>query len=605
MRRTVKFSLTLIAAGVLSAGAIAQSNELVVKEQASPSLEQAAKKKENRSSPARNIDRTNVRKSNISALGSTAVDVRSIDGYNNNLNVPELGATHTHLARFTPNDYADDIVKPSGQNRYSARLVSTLVFSQSNSTPNFKKASDLFWQWGQFIDHDFGLTEGTHPEEHDDIIIPTGDPFFDPNQTGTQVMSFNRSIYDETTGTSPNNPREQINEITHWLDGSNVYGSDYERAKALRTGDGTGRLKVSKGNLLPFNKYGLPNAGGSGDDLFLAGDVRANEQIGLTAIHTLFVREHNRIADWVRSQNPSMSGEEIYQYARAVVGGQIQKITYTEFLPLLLGPDALAPYSGYNPKADPSMSNEFTTAAFRLGHSLLNERLLRLDGNLKEIPAGHLRIRDAFFNPNHILNEGIDVVLRGQAMQQAQEIDVKVVGEVQNFLFGNPGNGGFDLVALNIQRGRDHGLLSYNEMRAKLGLKPYEKYSQITSDPNLQERLAKASQGNINDLDVWAGGLAEDNFKEAMVGELFFTIMKRQFEALRDADRFWYESSKYLTDEQRKLIWSSSLASILRANTTIGREIGLSAMQVGDELQEVVIDDPIIIQPPVEPIIVE
>ncbi len=583
MRKTVKFSLTLVAASVISASAVAQSNEFVLKDKAAPSLEQkvAQMKVENRSSPARNIDRTNVR--NVSSLTSTetAVDVRTIDGSNNNLRNPKWGATHTQLARYTPQNYADGISKPSGQERESARHVSTSVFSQTTSIPNFKKASDLFWQWGQFIDHDFGLTEGTHPEEHDDIIIPTGDRFFDPNQTGTVTLSFNRSIYDEHTGTSRDNPREQINEITTWIDGSNVYGSDYERAKALRTNDGTGRLKVSKGNLLPFNTYGLPNAGGSGEELFLGGDVRANEQVGLTSIHTLFVREHNRVVRILASNDPSLSGEELYQSARKVVGGQIQKITYDEFLPLLLGEGALSTYKGYNPFIDPAMSNEFTTAAFRLGHSLLNEQLLRLDANLKEIPAGHLRLKDAFFNPSHVLEEGIDVVLRGQAMQQAQELDSKVITDVQNFLFGNPGNGGFDLVALNVQRGRDHGLMSYNDMREHLGLERYKSFEQINSDPAVQKGLYISANGNIDELEVWAGGLAEENFKEAMVGELFFTIMKRQFEDLRDGDRFWYERD--LNDIERKIVESYDFAAVLRANTTIGAEIGAKAMIVGDE----------------------
>lgn len=583
MRKTLKFSLTLVAASVISASAVAQSNEYVLKDQAAPSLEQkvAQLKKENRSSPARNIDRTNVRSSNISSLAETAVNVRTIDGSNNNLNNPQLGATHTQLVRYTPNDYADGVSKLSGQDRASARHVSASVFSQSNSIPNFKKASDLFWQWGQFIDHDFGLTEGVHPEEHEDIVIPTGDRFFDPNQTGTVTLSFNRSIYDEHTGTSPNNPREQINEITTWIDGSNVYGSDYERAKALRTNDGTGRLKVSKGNLLPFNTAGLPNAGGSGPELFLAGDVRANEQVGLTSIHTLFVREHNRVAELLRKNDPNMSGEEIYQSARKVVGGQIQKITYTEFLPILLGREGIAPYSGYNPEVDPSMSNEFTTAAFRLGHSLLNEQLLRLNPNLQEIPAGHLRLKDAFFNPQHVLDEGIDVVLRGQAMQQAQELDSKVITDVQNFLFGNPGAGGFDLVALNVQRGRDHGLLSYNDMREKLGLERYTSFEQINADISVQKGLALSANGDIDKLDVWAGGLAEENVKDAMVGELFYVIMKRQFEALRDGDRFWYQND--LNEIESKMVNQSTFASIIRANTTIGSEIGATALLVDDD----------------------
>ena len=134
------------------------------------------------------------------------------------------------------------------------------------------------------------------PTESADIAIPVADAYFDPGASGTQVLAFNRSLYDKATGTALDNPRQQINEISGWIDASNVYGSDLERARALRTNDGTGRLRTSAGNLLPYNTQGLANAGGSSQTLFLAGDVRANEQVGLTAMHTLFVREHNRLA---------------------------------------------------------------------------------------------------------------------------------------------------------------------------------------------------------------------------------------------------------------------------------------------------------------------
>jgi peroxidase len=170
----------------------------------------------------------------------------------------------------------------------------------------------MFWQWGQFIDHDMDLTEGADPPEPFPIQIPTGDSFFDPYSTGTAIISMNRSAYDRATGATPNNPRQQMNFITAYLDASMVYGSDAIRAAALRTNDGTGRLKTSAGQLLPFNTDGLPNAGGPDPNFFVAGDVRANEQVGLTAMHTLFVREHNRLIEIIHRRHPGLGGDEIY-----------------------------------------------------------------------------------------------------------------------------------------------------------------------------------------------------------------------------------------------------------------------------------------------------
>lgn len=526
---------------------------------------------ENKTSPARRIERRSSDQNGNRSGGETSIDIRTYDGSNNNLSNTRMGSTHVHLTRIAAAEYADGISAVGGENRGSARLVSNVVFSQSDQVFNTHYATDMLWQWGQFLDHDIDLTDGVTPAEPANIIIPTGDIFFDPDATGTQTMALNRSIYDVNTGTSPANPRQQINEITAWIDASNVYGSSQERANALRTLDGTGRLKTSAGNLLPFNETGLENAGGSGNNLFLAGDVRANEQVGLTVMHTLFVREHNRLARKIAKNHPSYSGEEIYQNARRLVAAQMQKITFDEFLPVMLGSKAIRPYQGYRTAVNPNIRNEFSTAAYRLGHSLLSPTILRLDDNLQAIPQGHLSLRNAFFAPQELIENGIDSVLRGLSTQQCQSIDTFVIDDVRNFLFGQPGRGGFDLVALNIQRGRDHGLASYNDVREALGLTRFTQFEQITSNAALQEKL-KAAYSNVDDIDLWVGGLAEDHFKNAMVGELFYHIIRNQFEALRDADRFWYQRD--LSREDRDYIEkTTTLAKIIRRNTSIGREL--------------------------------
>ena len=273
-------------------------------------------------------------------------EIRSIDGSGNNLANPQMGAAFSQLRRRLPERYDDGIAELAGAFRPSARTVSNGVSAQELSRPNPWRASDYLWQWGQFLDHDIDLTDGSDPPEPANIPVPAGDPWFDPEGLGTVEIAFNRSIWDPASGDQT--ARQQLNEITAWIDGSNVYGSDPERAAALRMNDGSGRLKTSEGNLLPFNLDGLPNAGGEGSELFLAGDVRANEQVGLTALHTLFMREHNRLADRIAAENPALSGEEIYQWARHLVAAQIQVITFEEYLPALLGPAAIKPYKGYN-----------------------------------------------------------------------------------------------------------------------------------------------------------------------------------------------------------------------------------------------------------------
>jgi len=449
--------------------------------------------------------------------------------------------------------------------------VSNTVCIQEGDNENPLGATDFLWQWGQFVDHDIDLTDGTIPPESAAIAVPIGDPYFDPDGTGAATIAFNRSLYDANTGTGPENSRQQINEISSWIDASNVYGSDAERAAALRTQDGTGRLKTSDGNLLPFNMAGLPNAGGDSAALFLAGDVRANEQVGLTALHTLFVREHNRLAEQLAEQVPAFDGDQIYERSRALVAAEIQVITYREYLPALLGGGALVPYDGYDSTVDASITNLFSSACYRYGHSALSSTLLRLDANGAEIAEGSLALRDAFFTPSRIIDEGgIEPLLRGLAAQSCQAVDPYVIDDIRNFLFGPPGAGGFDLASLNIQRGRDHGLPDYNTAREALGLGRVESFAEISSDVEIQTRLASAYV-SIDDVDLWVGALSEDPVPGAHVGELNAYVIKVQFEALRDGDRFWYERA--FSGEDLRRVESTRLSDVIRRNTPIGGEL--------------------------------
>ncbi len=493
-------------------------------------------------------------------------DVRTIDGTDNNPNNSDWGSANTTFLRLAQAAYEDGSAAPSGSTRLSAREISNICAAQDADLPNAAGATDFFWQWGQFLDHDITLSPVVSPIEHFDIAVPTGDPWFDPTATGTQTIPLERSLYQNIAGV-----REQVNEISAYIDASNVYGSDEERATALRTLDGTGKLKTSAGDLPPFNTAGLPNAPSADmPNLFLAGDFRANEQIGLTAMHALFVREHNFWAEVLADGDTELSGEIIYQASRAIVAAEMQAITYREFLPVLLGRDGLRRYRGYNRRVNAGISNAFATAAYRVGHTMLSSEILRLDANGQTIPQGNLSLAGAFFRPDLLITDGIDPVFRGLAAKVAQEIDTFCVDEIRNFLFGPPGAGGFDLASLNIQRGRDHGLADYNQARLDYGLLPIQSFAEVHPDPTVQARLAEAF-GSVNEVDLWVGGLAEAHVEGALVGETFHAILSDQFERLRDGDRFWYE--RYLPDGLVRLVNQQTLSRIIRRNTDIGDEL--------------------------------
>lgn len=503
----------------------------------------------------------------LAAMGSLHAADRSIDGTGNNIANSDWGAVETQLLRTAPDGYADGFSALAGPSRPNPRDVSNTVGAQASSIVNNRGMTAMVWQWGQFVDHDLDLTVGGIDSA--DIPIPLGDPEFDPFNTGTEIMPFTRSSFDPATGTV--DARAQINSITSYIDASNVYGSDSVRAAALRSGVG-GKLLTDGSGLLPKNTGLLPNANGgpfADADLVLAGDVRANEQVGLTAMHTLFMWEHNRLADEIALANPLLTDEQIYQRARKTVGAQIQVITYSEFLPALVGPSAPSLISTYDPLLNAGIANEFSTALYRLGHSMIDGELLRIAPDGTPAPGGPLDLKDAFFNPAVLTSAGeVEYFLNGLTKQMSQELDTLMIDDLRNFLFGPPGAGGLDLLTLNLQRGRDHGLADYNTARVAYGLAPVVTFADITSDVGLQADL-QTLYANVDDIDLWVGALAEDHLPGSSLGELLATSIVDQFVRLRDGDRFWYRNDPDFSSADIVDIESTTLSDIIMRNTSM------------------------------------
>ncbi|MGI9515934.1 MAG: peroxidase family protein [Pirellulaceae bacterium] len=455
-------------------------------------------------------------------------EVRTYTGVDNHRE--DLGAAGLPLLRVSWSDYPDGIGEELREGA-NPRAVSNLVVDQGGiSIPSGSGLTDATWAWGQFIDHDLDLTD-SHPD-NGTADIPVLD-MFDPLHP---TIFFNRANHLVIDGV-----REQFNEVTSFLDASQVYGSDDFRAGYLRTMS-RGLMKTSPGDLLPLNVDGLPNLGDD-PELFLGGDIRVNENVVLTSMHTLFVREHNRLARRIAGLAPRATDEEIYQLARKIVNAEIQIITYREFLPALLGPKAPRDWSWrYRPRVDPTIANEFSGSLFRVGHTLLSSDLVIGE------TGKTIALKDAFTNPDFIKDDPqrIGHMLLGLSRQRCQEIDSMIVEDVRTFLFLPPPFPlGLDLAALNMQRGRDHGLPTYNEVRQAYGLWPVTDFDGITSDLDTQAAL-RAAYGTVDEIDPWVGGICEDHVPDGNVGQLIFVALHDQFTRSRDGDRFFYSRDRDL-----------------------------------------------------------
>ena len=463
----------------------------------------------------------------------------------------------------------------------NAREISNIVCAQPGVINDERGLSDFNWLWGQFITHeiDFTLTQNGRVGENGtpeaaDIDIAEDDPVM--GAPGGSKIRFFRSLYVNVTDENGVQHREHPNSITSWIDGSVVYGSSEQTSDWLRTFE-SGKLKVSEnvfGDLLPIAEEDdetqppMSFAGFSADVRFVAGDSRANEHIALMGIQVLFMREHNRLAEGIHDRNPDWSDEDIYQRARKIVAAQIQAITYEEFLPSL--GVTLDAYSGHNPEVNPEVTSAFATVAFRMGHSQIGDTFLRVDEQRAPIEEGHMSLFDGFWTTQPITEEGgIAPMFRGMAMQTQPANDVYFGDDLRNQLFGMPGAGGMDLCAIDIQRGRDHGVPDYAAMREAFGLNEISNYSQITSDSEVANNLAQAyGNDDPGHIDPLIGMLAEDHLPDSALGETMDALIRDQFTRLRDGDPFYYENDPELDGVESELA-ETKLSHVILRNTEI------------------------------------
>ncbi|XP_026195736.1 myeloid-specific peroxidase [Anabas testudineus] len=545
----------------------------------------------------------------------------------NNLKNPRLGASNTPFTRWLPAEYDDGISQPKGwdRNRRFNNFLLPLVRQVSNnilSTTDAGVVSDgnftlLVTFFGQWNDHDLSFTpfspsirsfsNGINCDESCEqtepcipIPIPPGDPRL-PSRPDSCIPAF-RSAPTCGTGYSAYNfggepnKREQINSLTAFLDLGQVYGSEEKLALSLRNLSSDGGLMLVNSEfrdngreLLPFHplqvnmcatrKRVTNDTNAREVPCFIAGDVRVDENIALTSIHTLFVREHNRLARELKRINPQWDSETLYQEARKIMGAYTQTFVFRDYLPHIVGDDAmrtqLGRYPGYNPNVDPTIANVFATAAYRFAHLAIQPFIPRLDQNFREHPQfPSVPLFKAFFTPWRVIFEGgLDPLLRGLIGRPAKlnTQDHMMVDALRERLFQFVQHLALDLGSLNMQRSREHAIPGYNAWRRFCGLsqpRNQAELAQVLNNADLARRLLQL-YGTPDNIDIWLGGVAEPFVKGGRVGPLFACLIANQFQKIRQGDRFWFENPGVFSTRQRTALSSVTLSRIICDNTGI------------------------------------
>jgi hypothetical protein len=578
--------------------------------------------------------------------GAPPVD-RTLDGSGNNPLHPDWGQSNTQYLRVAPANYADGRARPVGGP--PSRFVSNRIFNDvHNNVFSENRISHWGFTWGQFMDHTFGLRQEVGGENAP-IAFNASDPLEEfVNDFG--AIGFTRTP--AAPGTGVVTPRQQINTVSSYIDAWTVYGGTDARLEWMREGPVDGNMANNGARLLLQNGF-LPRRDARGNPniapemalmgrlvaaparAVVAGDVRANENIALTAAHTLFAREHNRIVD---SLPFFLSEEEKFQIARRVVGAEQQFITYEEFLPSL--GVTLAPYHGYDPNVNATLSNEFAVVGYR-AHSMIHGDLephapagTYTAAELAAFQAQGIGVKNeegqtvlviplnlAFGNPDLLTSVGLKPVLVGLTTETQYANDEMIDNQLRSVLFevpvaGNPQcldgptlpqcfRGVVDLGAIDIERGRDHGMPFYNALRSAYGLAPKTSFTAITgestdrfpadpeinpldpiNDPDIMDFIEvngqevrrttvaarlRAIYGSVNRIDAFVGMVAERHLPGTEFGELQLAIWKKQFEALRDGDRFFYLHDPVLPTIEALygVTYRHTLAEIIELNTDV------------------------------------
>ncbi|CAF1039310.1 unnamed protein product [Adineta ricciae] len=514
---------------------------------------------------------------------SNFINHRSITGVCNNLQRPYEGSAQTAYSRLLPAAYDDGLSKPRSQSVLGEPLPSCRQISLSmGSKPVFDTSyNNFFVAYGQFIMHDIILSlpvtdSGSTPisscscESQDSdmctvVDVAPNDPFM----AGQQCMATPATAQAFSDQVCSLGVKEQMNANSHYIDLSVTYGSTRLTAHGLRTGT-NGFLKTAK---RPWSKFDLPPGqregkscvdGTDSERCFAGGDSRLMENLILTGIQAQWVRAHNIFTVELAKARPDWKNDDflLYEEAKRILVAVHQRITYDDWLPILIGKEAANRFTGDNgvtSRYDPSMPgvvfNEAAAAALRL-HTLVRDLFTRCTPKGELIDQVWLRDVNAKCKLAYdAKNNGVDSLLCGSLFDYGFAGDTNYVQDIHHRLFESVNRQGEirrnDIVAINICRAREHGIPGYNAFRELCGLPRASQFQDFTDTMSFENAAKlKMIYKHPEDVDLFIGINHENHVPGGLVGPVSACIIGTQFRHLKYGDRHFYKHEGQFTPAQ-------------------------------------------------------
>jgi hypothetical protein len=500
---------------------------------------------------------------------SRHLTARTLDGTYNDLREPLMGALGSRFGRNVPLDR----VYPEPEEQAltpNPRTVSLELLTRDT----FKPATTLNLlaaAWIQFEVHDW-FSHGDNTKANPwRVELAPDDPW------PTHPMEIQRTRPDPSA--DPDGPPTYVTADTHWWDGSQIYGSDPEFARAIRSGE-HGKLRIDPVGCLPEDIESHVDLRG----------VAGNFWLGLALLHALFIVEHNAICDRLHAEHPELDDQELYEKARLVNAALMAKIHTVDWTPAIIAHpttvkalranwwgilgEAFDKRFGRRTKIELlhgipgapkqlfdvpySLTEEFV-AVYRMHALIPDEFVFRaaLDDRVlqeRDFPAlGALHVRecleqvpiaDAFYSFG-IAHPGA-IVLHNypRFLQRLERPD----GEL------------LDLAAIDVLRTRERGVPRYNEFRRLFHLKPAETFQELTGDAAAAAELSRVYHGDVEQVDLMVGMYAEPRPQGFGFSDTAFRVFVLMASRRLEADRFF-------TDDYRPEIYTQAGIDWVESNT--------------------------------------